>query len=304
MSVKAINWVLYDTPRNLDAIEFRLLAIMGDAVDSNGRGAWKSVSTYAEEVGCSVRTIQSKLRNLEKRGLIMRGDQRIVNHIPANRRPTVYDLNLNADGTDTDTDEASGNWEETETEVQNMHPKNSAGVQTGVQKNDAGVQTGVNNGCTQTIREEPLIKPESRAHARETRQMKTLDDWMPNRESIALADELDADIAVEREKFRAKSQANGKRFIDIDAAFRSWLQTGAAEGWLTPKKTKRQSDNRIFVDTQAKHAHTWNCEHVLAIMQPVENQYDHTRDGKFGASEWLKACQRKAAELNEQEGTK
>lgn len=313
MSLKATQWVFYDAPKDLDAYAFRLLCIMSDAVDSEGRGAWKAVAKYAHEVGCSVRTIQSRLRELEERGLIRKGDQRIVAHIPANRRPTVYDLNINGDATayadaepdDADTEnQTEASVAETETQVHEMHPKNDSGVHAGVHENDSGVHAGVHTACIQTsTKEEPLHKPESRAHARETRPTKNLHDWMPDRESIALADQLDADIAAEREKFRAKAIANGRRFANVDAAFQSWLRSGKDAGYLTPKPVRRQSDNRISQPKPHTHTHSWNCEHTLAALHPIEQRFDHERPSRFCPSEWELACQRKAQELNEQEKT-
>ncbi|MDU2257740.1 MAG: hypothetical protein E7D96_05120 [Bifidobacterium pseudocatenulatum] len=52
------------------------------------------------------------------------------------------------------------------------------------------------------------------------------------------------------------------------------------------------------------HKHTWNCEHVHALMDPHEDEYDHTgslRDGH--PSEWWQACQACADELNNQQET-
>lgn len=49
------------------------------------------------------------------------------------------------------------------------------------------------------------------------------------------------------------------------------------------------------------HRHTWDCEHVHRIMDPHENEYDHTgslRDGH--PSEWWQACQACAENLNQQ----
>ena len=54
-----------------------------------------------------------------------------------------------------------------------------------------------------------------------------------------------------------------------------------------------------------QHKHTWNCEHVHQLMDPHEDEYDHTgslRDGH--PSEWWQACQACADELNNQETSK
>ena len=53
------------------------------------------------------------------------------------------------------------------------------------------------------------------------------------------------------------------------------------------------------------HKHTWNCEHVHQLMDPHEDAYDHTGSLRNGnPSEWWKACQACADELNNQETSK
>lgn len=52
------------------------------------------------------------------------------------------------------------------------------------------------------------------------------------------------------------------------------------------------------------HHHTPACQHVRAIMDPHENEYDHTGSLREGnPSEWYLACQACADELNQQQET-
>lgn len=54
-----------------------------------------------------------------------------------------------------------------------------------------------------------------------------------------------------------------------------------------------------------RHKHTWNCEHVHRLMDPHEDEYDHTGSLRNGnPSEWWKACQACAEDLNNQETSK
>lgn len=54
-----------------------------------------------------------------------------------------------------------------------------------------------------------------------------------------------------------------------------------------------------------RHKHTWNCEHVHRLMDPHEDEYDHTGSLRNGnPSEWWKACQACAEELNQQQTSK
>lgn len=53
-----------------------------------------------------------------------------------------------------------------------------------------------------------------------------------------------------------------------------------------------------------QHKHTWNCEHVHQLMDPHEDEYDHTGSLRNGnPSEWWKACQACADELNNRQET-
>ncbi len=71
--------------------ERRILLALADHADPHGR-AWPSQRTLAERGRCSVRTVQRHLNAMEKRGLIRRGDQRLVAHLRGHSRPIVWDL--------------------------------------------------------------------------------------------------------------------------------------------------------------------------------------------------------------------
>lgn len=69
-----------------------VLIALADSAGVDGSAAWPSASTLAEGLVVSVRTVRRRLEELESRGLIRRGDQRLVDHLRADRRPVVYDL--------------------------------------------------------------------------------------------------------------------------------------------------------------------------------------------------------------------
>ncbi len=94
MSLRATTWALYDTPKDIDATEFRILMIIADNTDDQGQGFYYSIKNLAQLTGVSDRTVQTKLKNLRARNLIIDGDQSIVEYLPANKRPHVYDLNM------------------------------------------------------------------------------------------------------------------------------------------------------------------------------------------------------------------
>lgn len=75
------------------AAHITLIAI-ANCADADGRNAWPSAQTLAEQRTLSVRTIRRHLEQLEDAGLLTRGNQLLVRHLPSNRRPVVWDLAL------------------------------------------------------------------------------------------------------------------------------------------------------------------------------------------------------------------
>ena len=69
-----------------------VLMALANHARSDGTAAWPHVSTLADEVETSERTIQRRLPELVRLGFIRLGDQELVSHIRADKRPVVYDL--------------------------------------------------------------------------------------------------------------------------------------------------------------------------------------------------------------------
>lgn len=93
MSIEAVAWALRYAPiPNNDHLAHVVLIALADRVQEDWCGAWPSVDTLAKDARCSRRSVQAKLQDLVDAGLIRRGDQRHVAHLPANRRPVVYDI--------------------------------------------------------------------------------------------------------------------------------------------------------------------------------------------------------------------
>lgn len=91
MSIEAISWVLNDAPDLPPNLVATLVALANHA-DAAGRGTAPSQKRLAHYTRKKPRTIRDDLAALETRGLIRRGDQRLVASLPADRRPIVYDL--------------------------------------------------------------------------------------------------------------------------------------------------------------------------------------------------------------------
>lgn len=95
MSHQASAWALdaRQTGR-LGAGARLVLATLADYADPQGHGAYPSKATIALRLDLDVNTVRRHLRTLEEAGLLTKGDQHLVSHFPADKRPTVYNLTL------------------------------------------------------------------------------------------------------------------------------------------------------------------------------------------------------------------
>ncbi|PZW79241.1 helix-turn-helix protein [Pseudomonas sp. 2848] len=93
MSVQAMTWAL----QQQDVVEphaRHVLLCLANYADQDGRAAFPSVARLATDTGLSTRTVQYRLRDLERSGVIRRGNPAIpaafINQ--RDRIPTCYDL--------------------------------------------------------------------------------------------------------------------------------------------------------------------------------------------------------------------
>lgn len=93
MSVQAITWAIEDAP-DVPAHCVSLLIGLANHADQDGRNSFPGQGTLAAYTRKSDRAVRNDLAELEARRLIARGDQRLVAHIPGDRRPVVWDLSM------------------------------------------------------------------------------------------------------------------------------------------------------------------------------------------------------------------
>lgn len=86
-------WVLNDAP-GLPANAFGTLMGLANHADHQGRGAFIAQATLGRYARKTDRQVRRDLADLEKLGLIRRGNQALVNHLPPMKRPIVWDLAL------------------------------------------------------------------------------------------------------------------------------------------------------------------------------------------------------------------
>jgi hypothetical protein len=86
-----MNWVLEDAP-DLPPHCFGVLMALASKAREDGTAAYPGQEWLAERARKSDRSVRNDLAALEKAGLIRRGDQAVVSHLPADERPVVWDL--------------------------------------------------------------------------------------------------------------------------------------------------------------------------------------------------------------------
>ncbi len=91
MSIEAVAWVLKHAPTTDPESTLILLGLANHA-QHDGSAAWPGQATLAAYARVHERTVRRRLVELEAAGIVRRGDQVMVAHLPANRRPVVWDI--------------------------------------------------------------------------------------------------------------------------------------------------------------------------------------------------------------------
>lgn len=98
MSLQAMQWAMSKAPLKRNAAQCRnrlVLVALADRYNDDTGVCWPSIKTISNDIGVSVQTVHKAISDLESAGLISRGSPHWVAHIRADRRPTVWTLNLN-----------------------------------------------------------------------------------------------------------------------------------------------------------------------------------------------------------------
>lgn len=94
MSLEALVWALrVPKSKNVDDSALRTLAIMADYANEQGM-CWPSRERLRNDRGVSLATISRHIADLFKEGLIVPANGGPVAHLPTNRRPKVWQMNL------------------------------------------------------------------------------------------------------------------------------------------------------------------------------------------------------------------
>ena len=95
MSLQAMLWALKEAPTEgpNEALVLIALADHAGSSDSPWTGACPSHRTLSEAAQITTRTVRRCLADMERRGVIRRGDQSMTDKFRSDRRPVVWDLN-------------------------------------------------------------------------------------------------------------------------------------------------------------------------------------------------------------------
>lgn len=322
MSLDSMHWGLYKAgPAIDDSNAFRVLLRLADETDPAGRNAFPSAQTIADDIGSCVRTVYSKLRWLERVGLIRRGDQRAAAYLPKRHRPTVWDLAVELDTPDKVRAALADNEQARHAKIAghttiadpadtgrqaaaDPSPRPASDLQTDLQSDLQATCNHVaddpykpNNPITQqTVRPRETrttqaAQSDGRTGIEKTRRER-FEHWQPGDKARAKAAQLHADLDSELEKFRTVVTDNGKYPPCPEKSFLRWLDSGARRGLLDKLPTQRPSDQ----PADTTHRHTLGCQHVLDLLTPHESQFDH--EGGRGSNPWISARSHLADLLN------
>lgn len=268
-----------------------LLIVLADYANDEGM-AWPSVRTLTDEVEKQDRQIQRALRKLEDEGLIRLGDQRLTRNYPKGQRPTVYEVlpapsrrHTRKRGVTHDTgtpvthdtgtggiqDTPTGDMHDTPTPVTHdttpvthmTPPRCHAGRGTGVTHDTQTVIETTNKPSRESTRA-TTEQPRPRSEAEYDQRVDRLLALTPDDTHRDLAARYGLDPDLELAKFVDRCRAEGKPPADPAAAFRNWLRRGHELG--IQAKPATGSTTPAPAPTEARHTHTWKCDHVNRLL--------------------------------------
>lgn len=87
---------MYEAPADLPAGARWTLSVVASRTRADGSGARVAVETIVTLTGKSERTVRSDIAELAARKVLVRGDGKLVAHLPRDKRPNVWDLSAEA----------------------------------------------------------------------------------------------------------------------------------------------------------------------------------------------------------------
>lgn len=218
MSVQAMSWAL--SQQVVTAAPARhVLLCLANYADQDGKAAFPSATTLAKDTGLSERTVRYKLDELEKAGVIVRGNQKIAAAYidRGDRRPICYDIVMERGAGDAGREE-----------------RGAAHDTTGCSSDANGVQLMQERGAGDAPN--PSFKPSSNPSynrkAKKTSSTEIPDDFEPNENNRATAEKQGVNLEHELANFKDHHGAKGSKYKDWNLALNTWLRNSAK--WSKP----------------------------------------------------------------------
>lgn len=151
MSIEAMTSVL--SSKVGDSTSKLVLLAYANHARKDGTAAWPSKAGVADYAEVDPKTVQRHLRKLEKAGWIRRGDQRLVAHFRADRRPVVYDVAM--------TEATRLAWVDDQQRGDTLPPRATRGpVETDAQREDnLSPRDESHGGTSETSRGDTAVSP-------------------------------------------------------------------------------------------------------------------------------------------------
>jgi hypothetical protein len=234
MSIKVTSWALNDAPVD-DPVLVLVLVAMAERANDDGTATYQSVATIAHKARISVRTCQTRLRQLEEAGLIRRGDQEFTAHLKAGQRPVVYDLAVHL------------RRGAISAPVQNRGWRGATPGKGGVQRVADNSSSDSSIDSSTLFAQEPSVvkaKKSSTSVPDKISISAEMKEW-----ALANAPSVVHSLARETESFMDWNRAHGRKYIDWTAAWRNWMRKAhemnaqGARGRAVHQPTQPQENN-------------------------------------------------------------
>lgn len=250
MSLEAMTWALKNAPV-LNAQEHVLLIALADRADDCGRAAWPSQRWLAQRGRCSDRTVRRHLSAMESRGLLLRGDQRMVEHLPVDRRPIVWDLNMALVETVQPgnpespglarTNGASDTRDDRTDNLSGRSPMSGRPGHSSVRPPRTLLS---DNTSLNTSLDSSVAREESKG-SRRNRQTPLPADWKPTDNHRQFCAQRGIDVEAEARKFRLHAEESDRRVVVWNSAFSRWLENAR---WGSTKTSGVSDAGRLWQD--------------------------------------------------------
>lgn len=297
MSYQASSWALRHAPVGGDTTKRLILMALAEFAGPDGKGAYPSIDTLCELVRLKRRCVMRHIAEMERAGVIRRGDQRLTLHYRSDRRPVVWDLNMPPVGksgmpvgqeqaidrslADDDVHHCAPREESDEMHDDAPREKNDvhADAPRGTERGARPGTNGVHGGAPKPLYK-PLLPPvvpqgdPQRPESKTARHPRTKlpDDWEPTEAHRVYALEHGVDIDRSARRFRENGTENGTESRNWNQKFQSWLENDAIynimhyDGTGPDDRKDAEREEPAAVD----HTHTWKCGHVNELLRREE----------------------------------